>query len=327
MRNHTTTHLLNWALRRVLGDHVEQKGSLVDAEHLRFDFTHTQAMTHEQLAQVERLVNEKIYSDLPVKAEVMPLAEAKKLAGVRAVFGEKYPDPVRVIAIGIDDPKHASAEHSIEFCGGTHLRHTGEAGFFKIISEESVSKGVRRITAVTGRGAVEYVQSMELGMRQISHAMSAPIDQVPKRVASLQEEIRQLKKKLASGAGGAFDAKQVADEIVSKISGQEKFVAVEVKAMQPDQMLSVIDSVKKRTGTFGVLLGAVIDEKASFVAAVSDDLIARGLKAGDWVREAAKVAGGGGGGRPQLAQAGGKDPSKIQDALHIARTFAKNVVK
>ncbi len=180
MRNHTATHLLNFALRKVLGDHVDQKGSLVDDQKLRFDFSHGQAVTNEQLAVIERIVNERIYSDLPVSATTMALAEAKKLAGVRAVFGEKYPDPVRVIAIGTADPKReASIDHSIEFCGGTHLAHTGEAGFFKIVSEESVSKGVRRITAVTGRGAVEYVQNLENSVRTISQTLSVPVDEAP----------------------------------------------------------------------------------------------------------------------------------------------------
>src|SRR5262249_53725079 len=145
-------------LRRVLGDHVEQKGSLVDHEKLRFDFSHEKPLTAAESIQIERLVNEKIYSDLPVSATVMPLSEAQRLNGVRAVFGEKYPDPVRVIGIGTEDPRSSSAlEHSIEFCGGTHLHHTGEAGFLKITGEEGVSKGVRRLTAVTGRGAVEHV--------------------------------------------------------------------------------------------------------------------------------------------------------------------------
>ncbi len=167
MRNHTTTHLLNWALRKVLGEHIEQKGSLVDCDKLRFDFGHPQALTAAEITQVERLVNEKICADLPVSANVMPLTEAKKIAGVRAVFGEKYPDPVRVITIGTDDPIHqATADHSVEFCGGTHLSRTGEVGFFKVTAEESVSKGVRRLTGVTGRGAVEYVQHMESNLRR-----------------------------------------------------------------------------------------------------------------------------------------------------------------
>src|SRR5581483_8097242 len=160
MRNHTTTHLLNWALRQVLGEGIEQRGSLVDAEKTRFDFAHDKPLSPEEVAEVERLVNEQIYTDLPVTARIMPLAEAKKIPGVRAVFGEKYPDPVRVLLIGVEDPAKATVANSVEFCGGTHLTHTGQAGFFKIVSQEPVSKGVRRVIGVTGRGAVQAVQQL-----------------------------------------------------------------------------------------------------------------------------------------------------------------------
>ena len=161
MRNHTATHLLNWALRKVLGEHIEQKGSLVDANKTRFDFSHNDPLSAEQIAEIERLVNEKVYADLPVTAAQKPLEEAKALPGVRAVFGEKYPDPVRVLVVGAKKPEEATLDHSIEFCGGTHLTHTGEAGFFKIVSQESfVSKGVRRLTAVTGREALLAVQRL-----------------------------------------------------------------------------------------------------------------------------------------------------------------------
>jgi len=330
MRNHTATHILNWALRKVLGEHVEQRGSLVDAEKLRFDFSHDRAVTAEELTTVERMVNEKIYSDLPVSATVMPLVEAKRIAGVRAVFGEKYPDPVRVVAIGTEDPRQrASVEHSIEFCGGTHLRHTGEAGFFKITGEESVSKGIRRVSAVTGRGAVEYVQKMEAGLRGVSQALSAPVDEVPKRIAALQEEVKQLKKKLTAGGGAKGDATAVAGKLLESAPalGPGKLVVGEIPGASDEQLRSAMDSLKKKAGSYGILLASADDGKVNFVAAVSDDLIAMGLKAGDWVRETAKVAGGGGGGRPQMAQAGGKDPAKIADALDAARSFATRVVK
>lgn len=324
MRNHTSTHLLNWALRRVLGDHIDQKGSLVDAEKLRFDFSHPQALTVEQMTQVERLVNEKIYSDLPVSATVMSLADAKKIAGVRAVFGEKYPDPVRVIAVGVADPHQANTEHSIEFCGGTHLSRTGEAGFFKIIAEEAVSKGVRRVTAVTGRGAVEHVQKLEMGLRHVQQALSSPVEEAPRRIAALQDEIRQLKKKLQGGGGGVQEPKAFADAALQSSTGP--LVVAEYKGAAADQMLSVVDSIRKRRDSYAILLGAVADDKVNFVAAVSDDLIAKGLKAGDWVRDTAKIAGGGGGGRPQLAQAGGKEADKLPEALHAAREIASRWV-
>jgi alanyl-tRNA synthetase len=329
MRNHTATHLVNWALRKVLGEHIEQKGSLVDGEKLRFDFSHEKPVSAAEMMQVERLVNEKIYSDLPVSATIMPLSEAKKLSGVRAVFGEKYPDPVRVIAIGVDDPrKGSSVDHSIEFCGGTHLKHTGEAGFMKIISEENVSKGVRRLTAVTGRGAVEHVHKMEMNLRAVSQALSAAPDEVAKRVAALQEEMKTLKKKLQSGGGAKTDPAAAAAKLLADAPalGSAKLIVGEIAGASDEQLRGAMDSLKKKAGSYAIMLGAAEEEKVSFVAAVSDDLIARGLKAGDWVRETAKIAGGGGGGRPQMAQAGGKDPAKLNDALEQARRYATDVV-
>ena len=330
MRNHTTTHLLNWALQKVLGGNIEQKGSLVDPDKLRFDFSHTQAVSADEIVQVERLVNEKIYSDLPVSATVMPLAEAKAIAGVRAVFGEKYPDPVRVIAVGTVDPrKSAGAEHSIEFCGGTHLSSTGQAGFFKIIAEEAVAKGVRRITAVTGRAAVEYVQKLEADVRLVQQALSVSLPDAPKRVAALQDEIKALKKKLATGGGAGGDPIAVAGKIleVAPAIGPGKLIVGEIPGAANEQLLQVMDSLKKKSPSHAILVGSVSDDKVSFVAAVSDDLIKLGLKAGDWVREAAKVAGGGGGGRPEMAQAGGKNPAKLGEALEVAKTFAAGKVK
>jgi alanyl-tRNA synthetase len=325
MRNHTTTHLLNWALKKVLGDHIEQKGSLVDPEKLRFDFSHPQALTPDQAATVERLVNEKIYADLPVTATVMPLDQAKKIPGVRAVFGEKYPDPVRVISIGADNPATAaSPDMSIEFCGGTHLTRTGQAGFFKIVAEDAVAKGVRRLTAVTGRGAIEHIQKLDQTLRTISQSLSSPPEDAPKRIAALQDEIKQLKKKLASGPAGTQDPKAFADTLIKT---DAHVLVAEYKSATQDQLLAAIDSIKKRRPTYAVLLAAVADDKVNFVAAVSDDLIAKGLKAGDWVREAAKVTGGGGGGRPQMAQAGGKEPAKLPDALDAAKRFATGTIK
>ncbi len=328
MRNHTSTHLLNWALRKVLGDHVDQKGSLVDPDKLRFDFSHDKPVNAGEIAQVEKLVNEKIYSDLPVSATIMPLNDAKKLAGVRAVFGEKYPDPVRVIAIGTDDPRqHVAVDNSIEFCGGTHLAHTGQAGFMKIISEENVAKGIRRLTAVTGRGAVEHVQRMDQQLKTISQTLSASPEMVPQRVAALQEEIKTLKKKLASGAT-AVDPVAAAGKLLddAPAAGDGKLIIGEIPGASGEQLLAAMDSLKKKSPSYAIMIASVADEKVSFVSAVSDDLIAKGLKAGDWIRDTAKVAGGGGGGRPQMAQAGGKDPSKLGEALETARAFAKKVL-
>jgi len=336
MRNHTATHLMNLALRSVLGEHVEQKGSLVDAEKLRFDFSHDKAVTPVELLQVERLVNERIYADVPVSATTMLLSQAKQLPGVRAVFGEKYPDPVRVIAIGTEDPRReATADMSIEFCGGTHLKHTGQAGFFKVVSEESVSKGVRRLTAVTGRAAVEHVQKMDGLLRDIQHSLNASIDDAPKRIAALRDEITTLKKKLASGAGAAvtkIDPAAMASKLINDaadVGAGAKLIVAELPGVTDDQLRSTMDSLRAKAPAHAILLatGDVEAQKVTIMAAVSDDLIARGLKAGDWIRDVAKAMGGGGGGRPQMAQAGGKDPSKIPEAMEIARRAAMDKLK
>ena len=329
MRNHTTTHLLNWALKKTLGDHIEQKGSLVDQDKLRFDFSHGQALTAEETIQVERLVNEKIYANLPVSATIVPLADAKNITGVRAVFGEKYPDPVRVIAIGTVDPRqNAGVEHSIEFCGGTHLANTGEAGFFKIVAEEAVAKGVRRVTAVTGRAAVEYIQKLESDARAVQQAVGSSLADAPRRIASLQEEIKTLKKKLASGVSAKVDPVETAGKLMEAAPaiGPGKLIVGEIPGASAEMLLQAMDSLKKKSGSYAILLAAAEEDKVSFVAACSDDLIKLGLKAGDWVREAAKVAGGGGGGRPQMAQAGGKDPAKIGEAVAAAKAFAARIV-
>jgi alanyl-tRNA synthetase len=256
----------------------------------------------------------------------MPLVEAKKLPGVRAVFGEKYPDPVRVIAIGMDAGK-SGGDLSVEFCGGTHLTQTGQAGFFKVTGEEGIAKGVRRITAVTGRGAVEHVHQMEQSLRGVSQALSVPPDQAPQRIAALQDEIKQLKKKLQSG-GGKVDPVAAAASLLDKAPtlGPGKLVVGEIAGATDEQLRTAMDSLKKKAGSYGIMLASADEGKVNFVAAVSDDMIAKGLKAGDWIRETAKIAGGGGGGRPQMAQAGGKDPAKLGEALEVAKKFAEGAV-
>jgi alanyl-tRNA synthetase len=322
MRNHTVTHLLNFALRKVLGEQIEQRGSLVDPEKLRFDFNHDKAMTLDQLQQAERLVNEQVYADLNVTATVMPLSQAKSIPGVRAVFGEKYPDPVRVVSVGTDDPiRQGAVSHSVEFCGGTHLSRTGQAGFFKIIAEESVSKGIRRIVAVTGLAAVQHVQKMDAAVRQVSQALSVPIEDAPRRIASLQEQIKDARKKPSLSQ---LDPAAAAGELLAAAPavGGGKLVVGQIAGASDDQLRSAMDSLKKKQPSLALMLAASDGEKITFVASVSDDLIAKGLKAGDWIRETAKVAGGGGGGRPQMAQAGGRDPAKLTEALETARAVA-----
>jgi alanyl-tRNA synthetase len=322
MRNHTATHLLNWALRRVLGEHIEQKGSLVDADKTRFDFAHTGPLTPDEVAEIERLVNEKIYLDLPVNPVVMPLAEAKKIAGVRAVFGEKYPDPVRVLLIGAERPAEVTAEHSVEFCGGTHLRHTGQAGFFKVVGQEAVGKGVRRLTAVTGREAVATVQRLGALVDDLTGKFSCSADELPGRIQGLQDEVKKLQQQLKKGA--ATDLAGAADKLFDGASavGGAKVIIGEVPAAPEEQLRQQVDRLRQKAGSAVVLLGWSDDGKVGLLAAVTDDLVKKGAHAGKLVGKVAEAVGGKGGGKPTMAQAGGKDPAKLGEALQLARQLA-----
>jgi len=322
MRNHTITHLLNWALRKVLGDHIEQKGSLVDPEKTRFDFAHQLPLTQDEITEIERLVNEKIYADLSVKPVVLPLTAAKKIPGVRAVFGEKYPDPVRVLLIGAERPEEATAEHSVEFCGGTHLSHTGQAGFFKIISQEAVGKGVRRVTAVTGREAVATVQRLSSVVDNLAGRFNCKPEELPVRLDALQEEIKKLQQQLKKGTAG--DLQSAADKLLAgavDVNGA-KIIVGEMPAAPEEQMRQQIDRLRQKAGSTVIVLGWSEDGKVGLIAAVTDDLVKKGVKAGALVGEAAKVVGGKGGGRPTMAQAGGKEPAKLPDALQLAIKLA-----
>jgi len=357
-KNHTATHLANWALREVLGDNVQQKGSLVDPEKLRFDFSHGKSLAEDELARVEALVSERIGQKLPVYAEEAPQEQALKINGLRAVFGEKYPPMVRVVSIGVPladllkDPANAKwREYSVEFCGGTHLKNAGECDGFVITSEESVSKGIRRITALTGLAASAASSAARELDAAIARARSAPDVDLRDAIANLQKLLAvdnlplrakrrgqaavtelQARQKSAEKAqrktASDFDARSAAADIVAQLQTPDgpAFVIVECKSAAPDQLMGTLDSVRKQLQTYAVMLSSETEGRVNFVAVVSDDLIAKGLKAGDWVRETAKIAGGGGGGRPQMAQAGGKDPAKLPDALARAREFAQGVV-
>jgi alanyl-tRNA synthetase len=322
MRNHTATHLLNWALRKVLGAHIEQKGSLVDPDKTRFDFTHPHPLTRDEVEEVERLVNEKIYHDLPVTPVVVPLAAAKKIPGARAVFGEKYPDPVRVLLIGPRRVEDVSTEDSVEFCGGTHLTHTGQAGFFKIASQEAVGKGVRRVTAVTGREAVASVQRLSSVVDELTARLNCKPEDLPSRLDALQEEVKKLQQQLKKGAAG--DLQSAADKLLAgavEVSGA-KVIVGEMPTASEEQLRQQIDRLRQKAGSSVVVFGWADDGKVGLIAAVTDDLVQKGLKAGTLVGEAAKVVGGKGGGRPTMAQAGGKDPAKLPEALQLARRLA-----
>lgn len=322
MRNHTSTHILNWALRKVLKTEIDQKGSLVDPEKTRFDFSYDKPLTAEEIGQVERLVNEKIYLDLPVKPVFMPLAEAKKIAGVRAVFGEKYPDPVRVLLIGADKPEDATPEHSVEFCGGTHLKHTGEAGFFKIVSQEAVGKGVRRVIAVTGKKAVEEVQKLDGVVTQLTARFRCQPEDLPGRIEGLEAEIKKLQQQLKKGT--ASDLTGTADKLLAaaaEINGA-KIIVGEIPEAPVEQVQQQVDRLRQKAGSAVVVVGWSGDGKVGLLASVTEDLVKKGLHAGKLVGQVAAVVGGKGGGKPTMAQAGGKEPEKLGDAMELAKKLA-----
>jgi alanyl-tRNA synthetase len=326
MRNHTSTHLLNWALRKVLGEHIEQKGSLVDAQKTRFDFSHDQPLSAEQVAEVERLVNTQIYADLPVTAVYKPLSEAKQIAGVRAVFGEKYPDPVRVLLVGAKKPEEATLDMSVEFCGGTHLAHTGQAGFFKIVGQELVGKGVRRVTAVTGREAVATIQRQSAVLDELTGRFRCKPEDLGTRIDGLQDEIKKLQQQIKKGA--ATDLAGVGDKLLTDAEkvGDVAVIVGEVPAAPDEQIRNQVDRLKQKAGSAVVVIGWKDDAKVGLLAAVTDNLIAK-VKAGDLIKQIAPLVGGGGGGRPNLAQAGGKNPEKLDEALAAAKRLVPELLQ
>ncbi len=319
MRNHTATHLLNHALRQVLGHDVEQKGSLVDNEKTRFDFTHDKPLTREEVQQIEEAVNRKIIADRPVAAVTMPLMEAKKIPGVRAVFGEKYPDPVRVVIVGTESPEHATHDDSVEFCGGTHMARTGSIGYFKVTSQEGVAKGVRRITAVTGRNSINEIRKATAVVEDLTSRFNCRPDELPARIETLQDDLKKLQKQIQKGAAG--DLNSAGDKLLDSavVIGVSKLLVGEVPGAPVDQMRAQVDRLRQKAGSAVIVLGwKNEDGSAGFLAGVSDDLIKKGVKAGDIIKPVAEAAGGKGGGPPNMATAGCKDASKLPQALQKA---------
>ncbi|MSM39236.1 MAG: alanine--tRNA ligase [Geobacter sp.] len=303
-RNHTATHLLQSALRQVLGDHVKQAGSLVTPERLRFDFTHYTAVTADELVRVEELVNGYIMDNTDVMASEMNAADAMS-SGATALFGEKYGDRVRVVRVG---------EVSAELCGGTHVRAAGDIGFFKIVTETGIAAGVRRIEALTGNGALRYVQEIEEGQRRVASLLksegSDPLEKLEKMLARQKELQRELET-----LQGRLNAAQSADLLagVQEVAGI-KLLATKVSVADAKGLRELSDTLKDRIGSGIVVLGAETDGKAHLLVAVTKDLTGR-YKAGDLIRQLAPLIGGSGGGKPELAQAGGSQPERLQDAL------------
>jgi alanyl-tRNA synthetase len=302
--NHSATHLLHAALRKILGKHVEQKGSLVAADRLRFDFSHTQALTTDELRQVEDLVNSEIRENAPVETRVMALDDAKA-AGAMSLFGEKYDSDVRVLSIG---------DFSMELCGGTHVERAGDIGLFKITGESGVAAGVRRVEALTGRGAYEWVVHTDQVLRDIAAMLRGSREDVDEKVRELVErsrklekEVQQLKSKLATGQGGDLSAG-------AKDVGGIKVLAAQIDGADVRSLREALDRLKDKLGSSVIVLGSVQEGKVLLVAGVSDDLVAR-LKAGEIAGLVAAKVGGRGGGRADFAQAGGTQPENLSAAL------------
>ncbi|MDM7925176.1 MAG: alanine--tRNA ligase [bacterium] len=317
-RNHTSTHLLHKALREVLGPHVNQAGSAVDPGRLRFDFTHFEAMTAEQVDAAEEIVNAKVRENLPVEKFTTTLARAKEM-GATALFGEKYGDEVRVVKI---------ADYSMELCGGTHLDATGQIGYFRIVREEGVAAGVRRIEAVTGAAADALLRSEKRLLRGLEASLKAPAAELPKRVESLQEEKKELERKLkkaqSSTAGSEIDS-SVQNAVT--VSGF-KVASSRADVSDVEELRAMGDKLREKLKSGVGVLGAVIGEKVSILCVVTDDLIkSKSLKAGDIVKKAAEIVGGSGGGKPHQALAGGKDPSRLDEAIQSVPKIVEGIIQ
>jgi alanyl-tRNA synthetase len=309
-RHHTGTHLLHAGLRKVLGTHVTQAGSLVAPDHLRFDFSHGASLKDREVEQIEELVNEQVQANVPVTHSEMDLDEALRM-GAMALFGEKYGSRVRVIKIG---------DFSTELCGGTHLDRTGDIGLLKIAGEGAVASGVRRVEAVAGPAAIESVARKEAALREAADLLKIGPLEVPKRLQKLLEEQRALEKQLAELE--ARLARSRAEDLV-KAARQVNGVAViagRIDGLDADGLRAVADTLRNRLGSGIVCVGSVVDGKVNLIAAVTKDLTSR-FQAGKLIQEVAKAVGGGGGGRPDIAQAGGKDPAKLDAALELTYAF------
>ncbi len=307
--NHTATHLLQAALRERLGGHVRQAGSYVGPDKLRFDFSHGQALTGEELRDVEDRVNEWISRNDPVRAITTTLDEARAL-GAMALFGEKYGEVVRMVEVG-------EGEFSRELCGGTHVRATAEIGPFRIVAETSSSANVRRIEALTGPAAVELLRGHDALLGTVAEELRARPEDAVEAVRSLLEERRRLRKELQSGAGASAGAGVGLDELAARAHEHAgaKVLAASVEVSDPKALLELADRLKGRLGSSAILLGSGADGRVHLVASVAPELVARGVKAGEVVKTAAAVVGGGGGGRDTMAQAGGRDPAKLDEAI------------
>lgn len=316
VKNHTATHLLHQALKDVLGRHVNQAGSLVNENRLRFDFSHFGQVTKEELSQIEKIVNEKIWEGISVAIDLKPIAEAKEM-GAMALFGEKYGDIVRVVQVG---------DYSIELCGGCHVQNTAEIGLFKIASESGIGAGTRRIEAVTGKGAYEELNDQLAILEKAANELKSNTKDVPKRIASLQADLKEVQRENESLLAKLSQAE--AGSILEKVIevGGVNVLTEKVNAKDMNHLRTMVDDLKAKLGSAVIVLGAVQNGKVNISAGVTKDVIEKGLHAGKLVKQAAEICGGGGGGRPDMAQAGGKQPEKLEEALATVEESVKSVL-
>ena len=312
-RNHSATHLLQKALREVLGTHVEQSGSYQDAGRTRFDFSHFKAMTPEEIKAVEKLVNDKIAESLPVDTKVMSVEDAKK-SGAMALFGEKYGDEVRVVGMG---------EFSKEFCGGTHVKNTGMIGQFKIISESGVAAGIRRIEAITGHNVIKYYENLENTIAEAAKIIKASPDKLVEKAKHLMEEMKALQSENESLKNKA--AKEALGDVMDKVVeiGGVKVLSVEIPETDGNELRTLGDELKNKLGEGLIFLASAKDGKVNLVAMATDGAVKAGVHAGNLIKTVAPIVGGGGGGRPNIAQAGGKLPDKIGQAVEAVKDEVK----
>ncbi|MBN6186452.1 alanine--tRNA ligase [Aneurinibacillus sp. BA2021] len=311
IKNHTATHLLHRALKDVLGTHVNQAGSLVAPDRLRFDFSHFGAVTADELEQIEKNVNEQIWRNIDVHITHKSLTEAKAM-GAMALFGEKYGDEVRVVQVG---------DYSLELCGGCHVNNTAEIGLFKIVSEAGIGAGTRRIEAVTGRMAYEYLNKQLQTLKSIADELKTSVANVPYRIESLRGEMKAMERENESLRAklSNMEASSLTDQ-VENVKGVQ-VLAAKVNGVDMDNLRTMVDELKAKLGSGIVVLGSVKDDKVNIVAGVTADLVKQGLHAGKAVKEVAMRCGGGGGGRPDMAQAGGKNPAQLPEALESVKDW------
>ncbi|MCM3725232.1 alanine--tRNA ligase [Neobacillus cucumis] len=315
IKNHTATHLLHRALKDVLGEHVNQAGSLVEPDRLRFDFSHFGQIQPEELEQVERIVNEKIWRNIEVNISLKPIAEAKAL-GAMALFGEKYGDIVRVVRVG---------DYSLELCGGCHVPNTSVIGLFKIVSESGIGAGTRRIEAVTGESAYKLLNEQVGLLKDAADKLKTNPKDIGSRIEGLMTEIKQLQRENESLAAklGNIEAGNLVSN-AKEIEGVT-VLSAKVQAADMNNLRNMADDLKQKLGSAVIVLGSAHDGKVNLIAAVTKDLIERGYHAGKLIKEVASRCGGGGGGRPDMAQAGGKDPEKLDAALQFVNEWVKSI--